>query len=442
MQRRSVMPFMVIVSLFSLLMPFRAWSQEKTLYRFAGYPSDGEYPNGSLVADQQGNLYGTTGVGGTYQYGTVFELKPGAGGGWTESILYSFAGTPDGAYPSGGVILDSAGNLYGVTSDGGSNQSLFTSGGIVYELSPPQDGETEWTETIIFDFTTLDYAGGGNPNGHLVFDAAGNLYGAAGTGGGGDADYCGDTGCGTIFELQPPSSSGDQWTYIDIHDFLVIPHTDGFGPRQVLMGSDGVLYGYSNYGAEWIQSLHEYASFEGAIFRLSPPSAGGIQWNEQEIALMEGTNGNYPNGMSIAANGDLFVDMLQGGSSNNGIVLQMTPTQTGWVQTDIYNFTGGADGRGPNGAPFLSTKGDIYVMAASGGTHECNSTSDNCGAFIHLSPNGDGAYTEQTIYDFDQSSGASPNGGLLLHDGFLVGTASLGGTTTGQGNGTVFEVKP
>jgi uncharacterized repeat protein (TIGR03803 family) len=425
-----------------LLSAAAAAATEKTLYSFASTSTDGYFPNGDLVADKQGNLYGTTAGGGLYTYGTVFELSPNTNGEWSETILYNFAGTPDGAYPSGGVIFDAEGNLYGVTSDGGENVDFFTSGGIVFKLSPPQPGSSQWSETIIFDFTAEDYAVGGNPAGKLVRDSAGNLYGVAGTGGGGDADFCGDTGCGDVFQLQP--GAGGSWTFNDIHDFLVIPHSDGFGPQQVVMSPDGSLYGYSNYAGQWIKKISQYFAFDGASFRFTPSAKG--QWPEQLLFISSeaGTTGQYPQGLTFGPDGFPILTMKDGGAFGDGAIIELSPAASGkpWNVNVLYSFTGGADGENATGTPLLDGEGNIYASTSGGGTNQCAAKTFGCGTMVKLSPNGDGTYTESTIYQFTEASGVSPTEGLLLHQGFLVGAARAGGSAAGSGGGTIFEIRP
>src|SRR5262249_64038 len=128
---------------------------------------DGRYPQGLLAFDAAGNIYGTTGAGGSASQGTVYMLMRNQQSfGWSETILHSFAGgTADGANPIAGVVLDAAGNVYGTTSQGG------TAGlGTVFMLTPQPDGT--WLETVLYSFL------GGNdastPNSSLSIDAAGN----------------------------------------------------------------------------------------------------------------------------------------------------------------------------------------------------------------------------------------------------------------------------
>ncbi|HVI08237.1 MAG TPA: choice-of-anchor tandem repeat GloVer-containing protein [Candidatus Binatia bacterium] len=413
---------------------------EKNIYRFAGTP-DGEAPNGELVADRAGNLYGTTILGGAHGFGTVFELKRNANGSYTETVLYSFASNPDGANPAGGVVLDEAGNLYGTTYYGGGSPSINS--GIAYELSPPAKGGTQWVESILFDFSTSISAVGANPAGSLVFDSAGNLYGAAAAGGGGDALFCGDAGCGDIFQLQPPSVAGGVWTANDIHDFLVIPQSDGIAPEGLAMSADGKLYGYTAGGAIWINQLGGfYSNKGGGVYRLSPSNGGG-QWEEQLLYLFQ--YNSDPSGIALGSDNQVFVSTRYSGDDfGPGSIVELTPSSSGviWSENVIYTFTGGADGKSPEAPPLLDPMGDLYVTTAFGGTNNCaGSTEPNCGTFVKLTPNGNGTYTESTIFEFNQA-GYNPEGGLLLRNGFFIGANFAGGTTTGQGPGTIFEIRP
>jgi uncharacterized repeat protein (TIGR03803 family) len=124
-----------------------------------------------VVMDELENLYGTADYGGRYGVGTVYELTPHGNGKWAERLLHVFTDGKDGGHP-GGLIRDSAGNLYGTTSGHDTN-------GSVYKMSPGKDGK--WTFTVLHDFSGGD--GGGNPSGQLVMDSSGNLYGATNFGG-------------------------------------------------------------------------------------------------------------------------------------------------------------------------------------------------------------------------------------------------------------------
>ncbi len=176
-----------------------ATTQEKVLHNFNNDGRDGAYPQAGLIADAAGNLYGTTNNGGTYTYGTVFELPPAAGGGYTEKILHNFTNGADGGNPQSGLILDGAGHLYGTTYVGGAYGY-----GTAFELSPAGGGT--WNEKVLYSF------GSGNtayPTSGLIFDGAGNLYGTTLQGGPAQG--------GAVFELSP--AGGRNWTERDLHDF-------------------------------------------------------------------------------------------------------------------------------------------------------------------------------------------------------------------------------
>ncbi|MGA2369618.1 MAG: choice-of-anchor tandem repeat GloVer-containing protein [Candidatus Korobacteraceae bacterium] len=154
---------------------------EQVLYSFGNGTGDGTAPIAGLIFDAAGSLYGTTVSGGTYtcfggdECGTVFELTPTAGGGWTEQVLHNFTGAyNDGAYPYGDLIFDTAGNHYGTTSEGGN-----AGAGTAFELTPTEGGS--WTQQVLHSFGIG--TDGARPNAGLVFDAAGNLYGTTYFGG-------------------------------------------------------------------------------------------------------------------------------------------------------------------------------------------------------------------------------------------------------------------
>ncbi|MGO4883215.1 MAG: choice-of-anchor tandem repeat GloVer-containing protein [Bryobacteraceae bacterium] len=151
--------------------PGGAWTKA-TVYNFQGGANDGSFPYASVVIAKNGALYGTTQAGGPSNAGTVFSLKPPAspGGAWTEAVLHSFTGGADGANPFAGVTRDSAGNLYGATYNGGAANA-----GVVYKV------DKAGAETVLYSFA--GEADGGNPFGGVIFDSAGNLYGTTSFGG-------------------------------------------------------------------------------------------------------------------------------------------------------------------------------------------------------------------------------------------------------------------
>ena len=145
-------------------------SKETVIYNF-GYPPDGEYPVGPVILDAKGNLYGTTSGGGTIGAGTIFKLDKNG----VETILYNFTGGKDGGFPTSGLLLDAQNNLYGVTSSGGDLECNYPNGcGVVFKL----DGEGKLD--VLHTFSGLD---GATPNGPLVTDSEGSLYGTTVSGG-------------------------------------------------------------------------------------------------------------------------------------------------------------------------------------------------------------------------------------------------------------------
>jgi hypothetical protein len=148
------------------------------LANFSTTGSNPYTPNAPLVFDTAGNLYSTTYYGGFNSGGTAFELSPKTGGGWTAKVIHNFGGANDGFNPESGLTLDSAGNLYGTTEAGYS--STGRSNGAVYELSPKTGGG--WTETVLYSFSNTG-TDAGVPYGGVILDALGNLYGTTSSGG-------------------------------------------------------------------------------------------------------------------------------------------------------------------------------------------------------------------------------------------------------------------
>jgi uncharacterized repeat protein (TIGR03803 family) len=217
---------------YELMRAGSGWT-ELPLYAFSGSP-DGAVPYAGLIFDNAGNLYGTTTAGGTSGRGTVFELSPNGGGGWTEQVLYSFTGGSDGSFPTGGLTFDPAGNLYGSTNKGGSG-----GGGTVFKLTPSGGG---WSYSLVKSFTGSSGCG---PFANLAFDGAGNLYGTT---------LCdGANNAGNVFKLTP---SGGGWTYSSLHDFT--GGSDGGRPRSnVTFDTAGNLFGTASGGGNGVGVVWE-----------------------------------------------------------------------------------------------------------------------------------------------------------------------------------------
>src|ERR1700733_6717526 len=213
---------------------------EKVLHSFQG-GSDGAAPNGGVIEDASGTLFGTTTGGGAFGAGTVFSVR-----GKAETVLYSFAGgTGDGSDPQAGLVMDAAGNLYGTTSAGGA-----AGNGTVFELVAPQSKGGAWTEKLLYSFGTG--TDGVAPVGRVIFDAAGNLYGTTSAGGA--------SGDGTVFQLQP----GTTWKETILHSFQA--GDDGYTPYAGLVAdASGNFYGAATAGG---------SNGGGTIFELSPANGG------------------------------------------------------------------------------------------------------------------------------------------------------------------------
>jgi uncharacterized repeat protein (TIGR03803 family) len=226
------------------LSPSNGRWKETVLYNFTG-GNDGYYPGYNLVFDGKGNLYGTTGGGGS-NYGIVYELSPHSSGKWTYSVLYTFPlnGWDQGAYIEAGVILDDKGNIYGETIEGNPSGN-----GVVFELTKNSDGS--WSETVLHAF---DLGDGSGPIGGLTFDTQGNLYGATQYGGDGSCTY---PGCGEVFKLTP---SNGGWTESTVYAFK--GGSDGSNPwAGVILDSNGNVFGTTISGG---------TSNAGTVFEIKP----------------------------------------------------------------------------------------------------------------------------------------------------------------------------
>jgi len=208
-----------------------SWT-ESVLYSFTG-GADGQSPSDvGVIFDATGNLYGTASGGGDLACnapsgcGVVFKLTPNSHGSWTESVLYSFTGGADGAYPASGLVFDSAGSLYGTTPSGGNLSDCINGCGVVFKLTPNSDGS--WTESVLHSFANHPAA---NPYTGLVFDATGNLYGTT--------LYGGPVNGGVVFKMA--AKSDGSWAYGLLHVFLGKPAKNPDG--GLVLDKVGNLYG-------------------------------------------------------------------------------------------------------------------------------------------------------------------------------------------------------
>ncbi len=284
---------------FNLRPPARActtalcpWT-ETVLHPFTRNPVDGESPgSGDVVFDPDGNLYGTTILGGSDGLGAVYELTPSG----TESVLWSFTGgQQDGSYPWSGVIFDQAGNLYGTTTAGG--EGCLAGCGTVYKMTPSGSG---WTEKPIYRFT--GGSDGAAPYGGLIFDQKGNLYGTTAVGGSG----------GTVFELTPNPDGSGSWNFNLLYGFV-----GNDGPSGSLtMDASGNLYGIT------AENNCPGCSTYGDVFELIYPN-----WAYKNLyAFQDGNDGGDPYGSVVLdANGNLYGTAWGWGKYGYGTVWKITP---------------------------------------------------------------------------------------------------------------------
>ena len=235
---------------------------ETVLYSFSG-GSDGSQPWGGLIFDAVGNLYGTTFEGGASNAGTVYELTPGTGGAWTETVVYSFAGGTDGSGPQSDLNFE-AGNLFGTTTGGGSPGT-----GIVFELMPGKNGV--WTETVLHRFMSSE---GISPRAAVVFDRDGSLYGTLANGG--------TSGAGAVFRLKPTNGGASNEDTI----YAFTGGNDGSDPLCRLVLFHGNLYGTTVIGG---------ASGVGTVFELRRPGNHHGPWTLNVLHTFAcGSDGCYP----------------------------------------------------------------------------------------------------------------------------------------------------
>jgi uncharacterized repeat protein (TIGR03803 family) len=294
-----------------------------TLHEFHG--PDGEAPSGSLILDSAGNLYGTTERGGAHGKGTVFELSP-SGDKWKEKVLHSFgSNSNDVSAPLAAVTFDAAGNLYGTASFGGTS---FSQGGI-FELKHSGD---KWKEKVIYNFT--GFKDGGAPMGDLIWDSAGNLYGTASDGGLGFDD-------GVVFEL---TSSGGNWTETVLYTF--VGSNDGSFPTAgLIFDKAGNLYGTASSSDAF-----------GTVFELSPTTGG---WSFQTLHDFMNEDGATPlGGLAFDKAGNLYGTTQDGGVNHNGVIFKLAPTGTSWTETVLRSFSS-TEAHSP-AAGLINFKGIFY----------------------------------------------------------------------------------
>lgn len=451
-----------------------------TLYSFAGGAS-GANPSASVIVGPNKGLFGTTPVGGSKGFGTIYELTQGTP--WQESVLYSFQGGADGANPVAALTGGTGGIFYGTTSAGGS-----TGNGTVFELKQPTKAGSPWTKTVIYTFRS-PATGVVNVAGTVVTLVSGNSFPTGAPWNGvsiiiNDVTYTiasvtsassltlttsaspvnqskvnytvtaappgpwvgwpdgsnpqgdvillngnlygttfggGNTGAGTVFQLTPPAGGTGAWPEKVIYNFQ--GGKDGSGPGSGLTASSGALYGSTCCG-----------TVGGTVFKLGQTQGGA--WSKAPVYSFSSYSvGQAPfGGLAIDAKGVLYGTTIEGGKYGAGIVFSLTPPATAgnpYTLTTIHSFTNGNDGGAPYGAVTLGASGVLYATVTVG-------CSFGVGGVLQFTPpsGGSGPWTETVLYNFTGGlDGAQPFSGVILNNNILYGTTVYDGAA---GYGTVF----
>jgi len=375
-------------------------AHESVLYNFGGDDlGDGSQPNSRLTSDGAGNFYGTTQYGGL-GYGTVFELSPNGKKGWNETILHTFTGGADGAVPEQSwVIFDGAGNLYGTAAvdNIGSGGPCANSGcGVVWELSLVGGG---WTETVLYTFCQQDgCTDGSNPINGLVFDTAGNLYGTTNNGTGGTVFELSPSGSGwteqviyvtpynlyagltidasgnifgatvpvgfppsTVFELSPNGNGG--WNSAVIATFKNATKDGAAAAGTAVLDAAGNLYGTTAGGGIYNN---------GTVFKLTHGKKG--KWSEKILYSFKGAtkkDGSLPwAGIAFDAAGNIYGTTVNGGKYGEGTLYELVAVGKRAYKEKIlrnFNYT---DGALPYGSLILDSAGNLYGTTELGGEYE------------------------------------------------------------------------
>lgn len=420
---------------------------ETVIYNFQG-TIDGANPTSQLIADKAGNLYGTASRG--QGQGTVFELTPHSGGQWTETTLHSFTG-PDGSGPAAGLMMDGKGNLFGTTLSGGNYGD-----GVVFELQPVSSG-WNFSVIHNFNYDGVTNFDGAWPAAPVSLDTKGNLYGTTLQGGTGQCNAAfatkqpvappkGQTyySCGTVFELSPQGNG--TWSEKVIHSFQ---GTDGGWPvAGVIFDRKANVYGTTAMGAIGGSGCPGVeVSGCGVVFELV--RSGGGTWTENVLyEFTNGDDGAEPyGGLRFDAAGNLY-GTTQGAFQEGGSVFELSPASGGWIETTLISLQSEAAGYGAAGNLVMDQAGNLYgttVFGASPGTSSARNSSApppkpiGPGTVFELSPV-NGAWTATWLHTFGSGTdGYSPAAGMLRRGNTLYGTTMGGGSA---GFGTVYKIVP
>jgi len=322
------------------------------LYNFCSLANcaDGSNPEGGLVVDGGGTLYGTTYGGGSSGHGLVYYAYF-SNHQWNLVTLHAFLGKAvgDGEEPETGLTLAPNGTLYGTTDWGGSKGD-----GAVYKLVP--SGTGKWQYTVIYSF---DFTHGMQPLTALALDSGGNLYGTTAQGGTG----CKSGGCGVAYMLTPDKAGG--WAQTVLWNFK--GGKDGSAPQgNLVVGSDGAVYGTTRAGGNG-KCYKNYGC--GVIFKLQLTTVKKkTVWTETILYTFTGVKdgGNSYGGLTIY-NGNLYGTTTWGGANGWGTVFELNPSGKKPVFTTLYSFAGGSDAAVPKGALIFDPSGNLYGTSQIGG---------------------------------------------------------------------------
>jgi hypothetical protein len=311
---------------------------------------------GLLIRDAEGNIFGDAATGGRWNFGRVgasgviYQLNPNG----VLTTLYEFTGGADGGAPYGGLIADAQGNFYGSAAAGGNfggtcpSQGQNIGCGVVFELVK---GTHTWTYKVLYSFQG-NGTDGFNPQSPLTFDSQGNLYGTTVQGGyfGGGGE-CQNNGCGTVFKLTKPVQGSNQWTESILYQFT--GSTDGAFPLDGLVfDGQGNLYSDTNGGG---------AQGFGNIYQLAPSGSGYtlntiFSFNGQNGADPSGVQGG--NKLLLDSAGSIWGVAYSGGANGYGTVIKLSAGT--WNVTDIHDFTNGTDGNNPQCTLTQDSAGNIF----------------------------------------------------------------------------------
>ena len=383
-----------------------AWAANTTLiYSFAGN-ADGEYTDTELVMDSAGNLYGTSVQGGTFGGGTIFQVTPAG----VHTVLYNFTGGADGGEPYKGVTLDAQGNLYGtaVTGGGGSCEGGC---GVVFKLT--NSGGT-WTQSVIHTFTGgNDGSGPGSP---VSIDSFGNVYGTTPTGGA--------NGVGVVYELTPDGAGG--WKLHVIHTFTGGADGSGGSAGRLLIDSSGNLFGVCTVGG---------ANGFGTVFAISLKQG---RWQFMTLYAFKDTpDGALPyGGLVFDKRGNLYGTTYYAGANDLGTVYKLTHKNGIWTERVLYSFKGGTDGASPISSLVSDAAGNLYGTTSEGGAASCG-----CGVIFKLTPGANGKWTESIAYRFPGAPkpGFAYNGMVSDSAGNFYGATVHGGSGN---DGAIYRFTP